>query len=292
MFQKYQRYPLKEIYSDVLFVQGLQQWCDDHYLWSLFPTCAFVHRSTWSTAYLCFSSSLDADYALQQHNCVIECPSHLLTSSLDAALHMHIRILNATAHKQKLYNLLMSIAGDTDQPSLYFIAMASNKLSVKEWLQIFPYAFDVYRIPHSHKAYIHFSSWQNAVKSMHMSNHQMFPLEFNQVLTFVYVSCEYVTEKQVLLYLNSQLKVLQQLEKPATPLKTIRQNKQHGKNSPKKIILDPKLLDEGVKEEQNEEDFSMNMNQYQEKILNCAKSFLRAQQEQRLCQSVIDFLQI
>jgi hypothetical protein len=204
----------QKMFTDILLVQGLEEWICNEKMYQLFHRCSWIHRDTIDSAYLCFDNSKDAYkvmfkfnqatisynklYQLYHHSEFVEDFQAILTLS-------YVR-----PFVFKRMNDMLKLPSYFDQERSCFLNVyTSCKLTINEWWQLFPRAFDIYKTVDSPKAFIQFSNPLDAFEAAQTVHQQSFWMEIRDVWTNVFVCCcftnqEFIKQK-VKLYKNQEI---------------------------------------------------------------------------------------
>ena len=194
---------------NVLFVSNLQSWITDEELLSLFPNCIFVHRDSELSAHVCYDEHMSLSYLRSVIKQMDRYPVHNFYDGETVELNVHM----ANKFKARRYQVILSMQPSVAS-SLYLEVISTHKLSVREFKTAFPYAFDIYRLPGSVKAYIQFNTVEHTLHAYHTIHRNIVPFGFSHKIVNVLFGCRLVHEQEVIEY---QEQIKEYCSEPESP---------------------------------------------------------------------------
>lgn len=150
----------------------------------------WFHRESFDVCYLCFHDKEQALFVKHFLNV------HVFSMVNDSL----VGLMHAETLPSYIENRLLSVVDMIEkkndfQPNVLVKVCASTTLTVQDWLQIFPTAYDFHRTQLQSKVVVEFCRVEDAKKAIELVNKKSHIINKRGVDLSVYVVCEYASTK-------------------------------------------------------------------------------------------------
>jgi hypothetical protein len=182
----------------LLTCSNLKNWVSDLTLASIFQDASFIHRETEFVAYIGYQEMELAFKSVGAHHCQTlikrQTPQDQTIEKVKLNVHPSVDYIG------KIWETLL-VPSDTSKSkrSLYLSVVSSYVgMSVNQWLQLFPTAYEVHKQTNRSRAFIEFSDIFLAEAAQKEKNKKTFTVMTPNGAVNVYISCFFTSKKSVM----------------------------------------------------------------------------------------------
>jgi hypothetical protein len=185
----------------LLHISNLQPWISDVILYHLYPECVWIHRESDQVAYVAFNNIRSAGHAqAETHQIEMNVEDFhqdwinedVRSNQIDTQIYVDYAPTFVEHHFAKVFQI------NKKQPKSRFLLVYSTaRMTLPDWKQLFPTAYDIHKSVDHQKAMIEFLSAEAAKKALISTNHQSFQITIKNKLTNVFLNTNFVCETYV-----------------------------------------------------------------------------------------------